>query len=378
MTYSITVMNKALTIQKLIDKVITIEEACGYLERSARTIYRYLKKYKEKWPQWLVHKLTWKPSNNHSDIRWPIEKYVGQKRFEWFWPTLLSEKLEDFLWYRVPAESLRRKMIHRWLWTVKKHRRIRRQPRTRRKGYGIMIQFDWSYHDWLEDWGEKCFLLGVDDATWHIMHCKFSDSECIDAIIEYWKEYFTIYGKPQSIYLDRHSSYKVNHRKDQFDHTTITRFETAMRKLWIHIIFANSPQWKWRVERKFGLLQDRAIKEMRLAWIKTYEDAEVFINEYLAPQLNKKFGVAPTETGNYHEKLTNEENRHLDWHFALQTKRKINSVWEVRYNNRKFVIQKWQPLNWTREVVIKETHKGSIQICQWMTQLKFRENGENT
>ena len=33
--------------------------------------------------------------------------------------------------------------------------------------------------------------------------------------------------------------------------------------LWIKLIFANSPQWKWRVERMNSTLQDRLVKELR-------------------------------------------------------------------------------------------------------------------
>lgn len=89
----------------------------------------------------------------------------------------------------------------------------------------MMIQFDGSYHDWLENGEEMCMLLGVDDATGDCMHMKFRKNENIHDVIEYWKEYFEIYGKPSVIYLDRHSSYKVNHRKDQFDWSTKTRFQ---------------------------------------------------------------------------------------------------------------------------------------------------------
>ena len=57
----------------------------------------------------------------------------------------------------------------------------------------MMIQFDGSYHDWLENGEERCLLLGVDDATGKVMHVKFAQNECIKDIINYREEYFAIY-----------------------------------------------------------------------------------------------------------------------------------------------------------------------------------------
>jgi hypothetical protein len=40
-----------------------------------------------------------------------------------------------------------------------------------------------------------------------------------------------MYGKPQSIYVDCHATYKVNHEQDQFDEEMKTRFSTGMQRL---------------------------------------------------------------------------------------------------------------------------------------------------
>jgi hypothetical protein len=50
-------------------------------------------------------------------------------------------------------------------------------------------------------------------------------------MIIFWEDYFIRYGKPESIYVDRHATYKVNHERDMFDKEMITRFQRAMRKL---------------------------------------------------------------------------------------------------------------------------------------------------
>lgn len=264
-------------------------------------------------------------------------------------------------------------MIEWWLWLPRKPRKIKRTPRKRKDWYWMMIQFDWSYHDWLETWEEMCLLLWVDDATWDSMHAKFTKNESLHDVISYREEYFEIYGKPSMIYIDRHASYKVNHRVDQFDHTTKTRFQTAMNYLGIHTIFARSPEWKWRVENRFKLFQDRWIKELRLAWIKTYNEAETYFNDKLIPSWNKKFRVNPEVMWDFHIQMTKQDETQLEWYFAKRSKRKINKVWVVSYDWNKYLVDKWQSLDGTRNVNILESHYWNIQIWSWETQLTYNK-----
>lgn len=367
-------MNKVVTVQKIIDGKLWIEEGKKYLKCSERTIYRYIKRYREEWPPWLEHGLIGRKSNNRNrKKRMWIERYCKKKCYQWFWPTLMSEKLEEYLGYRIPVESLRRRMIERWLWVQRKPREIKRRPRERKGKYGMMIQFDGSYHDRLENGKERCLLLWIDDATGKVMHVSFAPWETIKDVIEYWKSYFKMYGKPWCIYLDRHASYKVNHRKDQFDHSTLTRFQTAMWKLWVHIIYARSAQGKWRVERMFKTMQDRGIKELRLAGIKDYEKAIEYLREKIIPEFNRKFWVIAKEKGDIHQKLSKEEKKEIDWYFAKKSERKINKVWVVSYDWKKYILERGQSLEWHRWVDIYETHKGLIRITQDKKDLSYTE-----
>ncbi len=371
MLYDDITMNKIVTVQKYIDKALSIEDAVKHLQCSERTMYRYVASYKIHGAHGLVHWLKGKRSNNREKKREWLEKYARQERFRWFWPTLLSEKLEKLLWYPVPVESLRRRMTERWVRLPRKPRKIKRYPRKRKKWYGLMIQFDGSYEDWLENGEIRCMLLWVDDATWDGMHVKFTKSEAIDDVIEYWKAYFELYGKPSIIYLDRHASYKVNHRKDQFDWSTKTRFQVWMNQLGIQVIFAGSAEWKWRVERRFRLLQDRWIKELRLAWIKDYVEAEKYMNDIIIPQLNTKFSVEAKVRWDFHVPMNKEDSEKLEWYFAKKTKRKMNKVWIVHYEWNKYVMNRWQRLNWTRDVKVLESHYWNIQIWNGNVQLDY-------
>ncbi len=70
------------------------------------------------------------------------------------------------------------------------------------------------------------------------------------------------------MYSDKHGVFRVNYPKKGSDGLTsgngLTQFGRAMKELNITLINANSPQAKGRIERSFGTLQDRLVKEMRL------------------------------------------------------------------------------------------------------------------
>src|SRR3989344_7051549 len=86
--------------------------------------------------------------------------------------------------------------------------------------------------------------------------------------------YVEAYGLPVAIYLDKFSTYKVNHKNAVDNKEFMTQFERAMTELGVQVICANSPEAKGRVERLFGTLQDRMVKEMRLADVKKRDEAK--------------------------------------------------------------------------------------------------------
>ena len=66
-----------------------------------------------------------------------------------------------------------------------------------------------------------------------------------------------------------------------------------MQALGITPIFALTPQAKGRVERLFGVLQDRLIAEMELRDIKEMEAGNTFLNEHFIAEHNRRFARAP-------------------------------------------------------------------------------------
>jgi hypothetical protein len=142
----------------------------------------------------------------------------------------------------------------------------------------------------------------------------------------------------------------------------ITRFQKAMRKLNIEVIYSSCPEWKWRVERSFKTHQDRMIKKMRLAWIKTVEAANEYIETIYIPEHNKKFAVLAKERWDKHNVFTKKEQEKYERFFAKETQRKIRKDGTVRYNKKEYQIKKWETLCNGKSVIVYETESGSIEI----------------
>jgi hypothetical protein len=82
----------------------------------------------------------------------------------------------------------------------------------------------------------------------------------------------------------------------------MTQFGRALAELNIEIICANSSQAKGRVERVNRTLQDRLVKELRLAGVTNMADGNVFLAGFIE-RFNARFAVAPARPNNLHRPL---------------------------------------------------------------------------
>ena len=145
----------------------------------------------------------------------------------------------------------------------------------------------------------------VDDATGKTFG-RFYDYEGTMPAMDSAKRYIGKYGIPQSVYIDRHSTYKST-RKQTIEEQLrgedpMSQFERALKELEINVIHANSPQAKGRVERGFKTHQDRLIKEMRLEGVKSKDEANEFLEQVYLRKHNRKFAILPAKQGNLHRK----------------------------------------------------------------------------
>ena len=261
----------------LADKRLTIQAAGALMGLGRRQVYRLLRAFSADGASALASRKRGRPSNRrHGETFRRTILSLVRDRYRDFGPTFAAEKLAECHGLRVGVETLRQWMMADGLWMDRKHRLPSpHQPRRRRDCLGELVQIDGSEHAWFEDRGEKCTLLAfVDDATSRLMHLRFVASESAFDYFRSTRAYLEEHGKPVAFYSDKHGIFRVNNGEGG---DRITQFGRALEELNIDIICANSPQAKGRVERAFGTLQDRLVKELRLAGISTIEAANAWL-----------------------------------------------------------------------------------------------------
>lgn len=368
----LTMTKKELTryeiIKRLIGKEINGTEASRQLDLSVRQAKRIKAKVIKEGVKGIIHKNRGKQGNRglpEERIK-RVEKIVKEKYAD-FGPTFASEKLSDNHQIKISKEKLRQLMTGWKLWKPKtrKENNEYRSWRQRKEYYGEMEQFDGSYHHWFEGRSEECCLLAsIDDAMGKITKLKFVDWEGVKPAFIFWREYIETHSKPLKIYLDRHSTYKINAKSLFDDPSVLTQFERAMRDLDTEVIHAHSPQAKGRAERLFGTLQDRLVKELRLEGISTIEVANKFVEKEFIPKYNKKFAVLPQKKGNLHKPLNRFEKENLDKIFSIQDTRTINNDFTIRFKGKWFQLLETQPTLVCRKdkILIEERINGRIFI----------------
>jgi uncharacterized glyoxalase superfamily protein PhnB len=354
-------------IKNLIDDKINGTDASKQIGISVRHVKRLKLRVDKDGAEGLIHKGRGKESNRKLDpnIVKKAEKHLKEKYYD-YGPTFASEKLDEVHDIKLGKETVRGIMTNMGLWQPKSRKQSKKWHvwRARKDNYGEMQQFDGSYHYWLEDRAEEmCLLLSVDDSTGKITHAKFDINESTIAVFKFWTEYFAKNGLPLSIYLDKFSTYKINHKNAADNKDMITQFQRAMNQVGGKLITAHSPQAKGRVERMFETLQDRLVKELRLEGIATIEEANKFLVEYI-PKFNAKFAVAPNRRKNLHKALNKEIKEKIPQIFSIQEQRKVNNDYTVMYKTKYFQLDQEQTTTvYKKDTVVVEEHlDGSIKI----------------
>jgi hypothetical protein len=340
-------------IRASISKKITNAQARVMLGLSIRQVKRIKNRVREEGDRGIVHLLKGKRSNHHIDGKIK-EKVIGliQKNYTDFKPTFASEKILEDHGINISPETTRLWMKSTGLWKSHKQKLSKyRCFRSRKEYYGELEQFDGSYHFWFEDRFldeeeqpiEACLLVSIDDATGIITKAEFAPNEGVVAVFKFWKEYILKIGRPLNIYLDKFSTYKINHKAAVDNKDLVTEFQRAIRELGINLIFASSPQAKGRVERLFKTLQDRLVKEMRLAKVNTPEEGNIFLQNIFLPKFNSRFVVSPTKEGNAHRSIGKQEKKNINDIFSLHEVRRINFDYTIQFKNSWYQLLEIQP-----------------------------------
>lgn len=333
-------LNQVPVLSQLKAGQIRQKEAAKKLRLSIRQVQRKLARYRQYGARGLIHRARGKPGNHclSSQLKAQALSLV-KKHYPDFGPTFAAEKLAEEHRLKIHHETLRLLMVEKGLWTIHGGPITAHIWRERKDCFGEMIQLDGSPHDWFEGRGPKCTLLAfIDDATSSLMWLQFVEEEATVSMMEATQAYLLAYGRPLSFYADRGKCFKVNIHNEEED--KFTQFQRALSELDIELIHARSPQAKGRVERLFGTLQDRLVKELRLAGIRDIAQANAFLRDVYLEKHNQKFAVAPKKEANLHRCSKGYDFRRI---FCLKEERKVKNDFTVQYKKQWFQLQPKQP-----------------------------------
>ena len=332
-------------------KAASLELGISYSQ--AKRIYQ---RYLQGGDEALIHGNKGKPSNNKTDeetITKAIELY--REKYYDFGPTLAQETLFERDGLDISVSTLRRALVSAGLWKQKKNASEYRSRRTPRAGFGELVQFDGSHHDWFEGRGAPCCLITmIDDAT-KIRLSLFFEEETLFGVMTVLKIWIERYGIPESLYCDKKNAFVLT-REPTEDEILAgilkpkSHFGKACDRLGIEVIAANSPQAKGRVERNHGVDQDRLVKALRLEGICTIEQANQFLLETYLSKMNEKFSRPAKSNDDAH---VNPGKVSLDNILCMEFDRRISKDYIIRFQTRLFQILKTnKPLPRTEDKVL--------------------------
>jgi len=359
-------------VQKVFEGSLKQTEAAEILSLSIRQMGRIAGRVRQEGPQGVVHRSRGKESNRKlpQEVKDKVLALYRQ-HYEGFGPTLAQEKLLERDGISISDETLRGWLIGAELWKKKRKGRRHRQWRPRKDRYGEMIQVDGSHHDWFEGRGPVCVFMGyIDDATGRVYGRLYEYEGTIPAM-DSFRRYVRKYGIPISLYMDKHSTYKSMEKptiEDELNGTEpVSEFGRALKDLGMQLIHAHSPQAKGRVERLFGTLQDRLVKEMRLRGISSIAEANEFLKGYL-PIYNRRFARKAAQADNLHRPIPKGLN--LRRILCSKTERTVRNDFTIAHDRKLYQIEEAVK---TKKLMVEEYTDGSMAIWCRQQMVKFRQ-----
>jgi transposase len=295
-------LQRVSVISACIKGDLACASAAGLLCLSVRHIKRLKKRFREGGEAALAHANRGRPShrrlperNRRIVLRLARSKYAG------FNDHHFAEKLNEVEGFCLSRETLRRLLRREGLGSPRQRRApAHRQRRARVAREGELVQLDGSPHDWLEGRGPQLTALGMqDDASGQILAAQFFLSESAEGYFRLLQCLLRRFGVPTAFYGDR-SGIFVRHddswtlEEELAGKRQPTQFGRALGELGITFIAAQSPQAKGRIERLWGVLQDRLCSELRLAHAVDRESANAVLHKFVA-DYNRRFSRTPRD-----------------------------------------------------------------------------------
>jgi transposase len=355
--------DRLVTLRKAKKRLITQRQAAEELGVSVRHVKRLVYALKKRGDKAVIHGLRGKPSNQRiaKSVEEEAIQILSADLYKGFGPTLASEYLADKHDIEVSKETVRQWMIRAKLWRANEQKvNDVHIWRPRRSRLGELVQWDTSEHDWLEGRGEKLYLIAmIDDATSRLF-ARFVRHDSTEENMKLLKSYVEKFGRPLAFYTDKASIFRTAEKRKRdepgVDKDPVemppTQIGRALQELGIAWIAAHSPQAKGRVERNFGTAQDRLVKGMRVAGVKTLEEANQYLEETYLVWWERELTVEPAHSDDAHRPL--DKSHSLEASLSHVENRQVRNDYTIPVDGELYQVE--------RKAVVSGLRKANVRV----------------
>jgi DNA-binding Lrp family transcriptional regulator len=341
--------DRLVALKKAKKKLITQQQAAEEIGVTERQVRRLLRKLRRKGDRAVIHELRGRASNRKlpTELEQQAIAILSDPVYRGFGPTLAAEYLHQRHQLTVSKETVRQWMAKAGLWKAGRRLVVEvHEWRPRRSRCGELVQWDTCVHDWLEGRGEQIYLISmIDDATSRLF-ARFVRHDSSAENRRLLGAYVERFGRPLAFYTDKAGMFQVavkTKRQEQREgrdrpEMPLTQIARALRELGIVWIPAHSPQAKGRVERQFLTAQDRLVKGMRVAGVRTIEEANAYLEKEYLPWWNQILTVEPADAADAHRPLGKESD--LAAILSHVEQRQVTNDYTVRYRGKIFQIDR--------------------------------------
>ena len=343
LTLSTRDLDRLTVLHQVCDGVLSAAAGARRVRVCPRHFRRMLRRFEAEGDASVVHRGRDQPSNHRlpATVRKAALERACEPIYHDFGPTLLAEHLSrDPAVGPLHSDTLRGWMIAAGLWTPRERKLRHRRRRPRKAAAGELVQMDTSIHAWLEDRSsEEIVLIAmIDDATSRL-YARFFPRDTGAANRQLIVDYLRRFGRMGALYTDQAGHFRNSigargrsHADDSEAEQTNSIIRRALTALGIDLILALSPQAKGRVERLFGTLQDRLLKELRVAGVCSLAEANRFLENVFLPWWEKRFTVAAASSVDAHRTLPPDAD--LERLFAQTEQRVVAADFTIRFKRR--------------------------------------------
>ncbi len=302
-------------LEQVAQHALSLKEAAIIMGVSYRQAKRIRKRWHTGGLEGLYHQNRGRPVSHALDPDAAAKILaLHEEKYQNFNDTHFTEMLSEREGIGISREKVRQ-LLRAAGRRPKRKRRVKkyhaRRPRKARAG--IMMQWDGSPHRWFgPDSYPCCLMSAIDDATSKLLGALFVPAESSVSYLHLLDMVVRRHGAPLSVYQDRHGAlvrtdghWSVEEQLQGKQYPT--HVGRVLKDLGIEAISAHSPQAKGRIERGFGVMQDRMIAELELHGITDMNQANRWLEKYYIPRHNQRFGKQAAESGTAFVKVYKRE-----------------------------------------------------------------------